>query len=43
VREHVGSRIARFKRPRDVIFTSELPRSGDHVDRAAVKDRWGDQ
>ena len=42
VREHVGSRIARFKRPRDVIFTSELPRSGDDVDRAAVKDRWGD-
>ena len=27
VREHVGSSIARFKRPRDVIFTSELPRS----------------
>ncbi|MCY3970005.1 MAG: AMP-binding protein, partial [Acidobacteria bacterium] len=25
VREHVGSRIARFKRPRDVIFTGKLP------------------
>ena len=43
VREHVGSSIARFKRPRDVIFTSELPRSdGDQIDRAAVKDRCGD-
>ena len=43
VREHVGSRIARFKRPRDVIFTSELPRSdGAEVDRAAVRERWGD-
>ena len=43
VREHVGSSIARFKRPRDVIFTSELPRTEDDaVDRAAVKDRWGD-
>ena len=42
VREHVGAQIARFKRPRDVIFTSELPRTdGDSVDRAAVKDRWG--
>lgn len=43
VREHVGASIARFKRPRDVIFTSKLPRSdGDRVDRAAVKERWGD-
>ena len=43
VREHVGSSIARFKRPRDVIFTSELPRSDKgEVDRAAVKERWGD-
>ncbi len=42
VREHVGGRIARFKRPRDVIFTGELPRSGGRVDRAAVRDRWGD-
>ncbi len=43
VREHVGSRIARFKRPRDVIFTPRLPRTEDEaIDRAAVKDRWGE-
>jgi long-chain acyl-CoA synthetase len=41
--DHVGSRIARYKRPKTVEFTSELPRgkSGE-VDREAVKAKWGE-
>jgi acyl-CoA synthetase (AMP-forming)/AMP-acid ligase II len=42
VRDFVGSRIARFKRPEVVVFTDVLPRSSDgSVDRDAVKTRWG--
>jgi long-chain acyl-CoA synthetase len=41
VREHVGSRIARYKRPGYVEFTRALPRRDDGaVDRDAVKTRW---
>lgn len=43
VREHVGSRIARFKRPQHVAFTAKLPRDDtDAVDREAVKAEWAD-
>lgn len=39
--EHVGSRIARFKRPRHVAFTGSLPRDeSGAVDREAVKAEW---
>jgi long-chain acyl-CoA synthetase len=39
--EHVGSRIARFKRPHHVEITDALPRTDDGaVDREAVKERW---
>ena len=42
VREHVGERIARYKRPGYVDFTVSLPRREDGtVDRDAVKDKWG--
>jgi long-chain acyl-CoA synthetase len=42
VTDHVGSKIARFKRPHVVAFTDALPRSADGtVDREAVKTRWG--
>jgi long-chain acyl-CoA synthetase len=41
VREHVGSRIARFKRPQHVVFTEALPRNEEGaIDREAVKERW---
>ena len=41
--EHVGSRIARFKRPRHVAFTDTLPKTDDGaVDREAVKTTWGE-
>ena len=41
--DHVGSRIARFKRPQHVVFTESLPReeSGE-IDRDAVKSRWAE-
>jgi acyl-CoA synthetase (AMP-forming)/AMP-acid ligase II len=40
---HVGSRIARFKRPRHVAFTASLPTTDDGlVDRDAVKAAWGE-
>ena len=43
VMDHVGSRIARFKRPHAVAFTDKLPRGADGaVDRDAVKSTWGD-
>jgi long-chain acyl-CoA synthetase len=42
VSDHVGSKIARFKRPHVVVFTDALPRTADGaVDREAVKSRWG--
>ena len=41
VRDHVGTRIARFKRPQEVVFTAALPRDDTgSVDRDAVKARW---
>jgi fatty-acyl-CoA synthase len=43
VSDHVGAKIARFKRPHVVAFTDALPRSADGaVDREAVKTRWGE-
>ena len=40
--DHVGSRIARFKRPKRVFFTDALPRGQDgETDREAVKKQWG--
>lgn len=42
VSEYVGSRIARYKRPRWVEFTEALPRNTmGLVDRDAVQSRWG--
>jgi long-chain acyl-CoA synthetase len=42
VADHVGGRIARFKRPHVVVFTDALPRAADgSVDRDAVKAAWG--
>lgn len=39
---HVGSRIARYKRPRWVEFTEALPRNAvGMIDRDAVQFRWG--
>jgi acyl-CoA synthetase (AMP-forming)/AMP-acid ligase II len=39
--EHVGGRIARFKRPKRVLFTDKLPRGADGaVDREAVKEKF---
>ena len=41
--DHVGSRIARFKRPQHVAFTDALPRDeSGAVDREAVKAEWAD-
>jgi acyl-CoA synthetase (AMP-forming)/AMP-acid ligase II len=40
--DHVGSRIARFKRPKRVLFTDKLPRGTDgEIDREAVKQQFG--
>jgi long-chain acyl-CoA synthetase len=40
--DHVGSRIARFKRPKTVVFTEALPRAkSGEVDREAVKAAFG--
>jgi acyl-CoA synthetase (AMP-forming)/AMP-acid ligase II len=42
VREYVGSRIARYKRPTWVEFTTALPRNTvGMVDRDAVQSLWG--
>jgi long-chain acyl-CoA synthetase len=42
VTDHVGSRIARFKRPHVVVFTDALPRTAEGaVDRDAVKAKFG--
>jgi long-chain acyl-CoA synthetase len=42
VRDFVASRIARFKRPQWVAFTTALPRNAEGmVDREAVKATWG--
>ena len=41
VREFVGGRIARFKRPGSVAVTAKLPRgAGGEIDRDQVKERW---
>ena len=41
VREYVGSRIARYKRPKWVEFTTSLPRNTvGMVDRNAVQSLW---
>ncbi len=41
--DHVGNRIARFKRPRHVEFAEHLPKTDeDLVDRDAVKASWGE-
>jgi acyl-CoA synthetase (AMP-forming)/AMP-acid ligase II len=41
--DHVASRIARFKKPKWVVFLESLPRTDDGlVDRDAVKATWGD-
>ena len=41
--DHVGSRIARFKRPQHVAFTDALPRDeSGAVDREAVKAKWAE-
>ncbi len=40
--DHVGAKIARFKRPKFVEFVASLPRTPEGgVDREAVKARWG--
>ena len=40
--DHVAGRIARYKRPKWVVFTDALPKTDAHeVDREAVKSRWG--
>jgi len=42
VREHVGSRIARYKRPQWVTFTTALPRNtAGMIDRETVQAQWG--
>jgi acyl-CoA synthetase (AMP-forming)/AMP-acid ligase II len=42
VSEFVASKIARFKRPKWVTFTTALPRNAEGlVDREAVKATWG--
>jgi len=41
--DHVGGRIARFKRPKRVFFTNVLPRTdGGGIDREAVKQAFGE-
>ncbi len=43
IMDHVGSRIARFKRPKWVEFTDDLPKTDEgSVDRDTVKATWGD-
>jgi long-chain acyl-CoA synthetase len=40
--DHVGAAIARFKRPKVVVFADKLPRAADGaVNRAAVKTQFG--
>jgi acyl-CoA synthetase (AMP-forming)/AMP-acid ligase II len=42
VRDYVGRRIARYKRPQWVEFTESLPRNtAGMIDRAAVQAHWG--
>jgi len=43
VRDFVASRIARFKRPQWVAFTTALPKNAEGlIDREAVKATWGE-
>jgi hypothetical protein len=37
----VGEQIAGFKKPRQVVFTEELPHVNNEIDREAVKAKWG--
>jgi len=40
--DFLDGRLARFKRPRDLVFVDELPRSGpDKIDRSAVVEEFG--
>jgi acyl-CoA synthetase (AMP-forming)/AMP-acid ligase II len=40
--DHVGSRIARYKKPKWVEFTDRIPKTAEGaVDRDAVKQKWG--
>jgi long-chain acyl-CoA synthetase len=40
--DHVASRIARYKKPKTVEFTDQLPKGAEGtVDRGAVKAKWG--
>ncbi|MCH2290504.1 MAG: AMP-binding protein [SAR324 cluster bacterium] len=41
VREYVGSKIAGFKKPRNVIFVEELPIKNGETDRESVKEIFG--
>jgi long-chain acyl-CoA synthetase len=43
VSDYVASRIARYKRPKWVVFTETLPTNTEGlVDREAVKTQWGE-
>ena len=42
VRDHVGEKIAGFKKPREVIFVQELPNENNQIDRDKVKVEWGE-
>jgi acyl-coenzyme A synthetase/AMP-(fatty) acid ligase len=40
--EFVGQRIARFKKPKHVVFVAQLPRTASgQIDRQAVKREYG--
>ena len=40
--DYVGGKIARYKRPKAVLFTEALPRTGGgEIDRDGVKQQWG--
>ena len=41
VRSFCGEKIAKFKWPKEVIFTEELPQAGERVDRDAVRQKYG--
>jgi acyl-CoA synthetase (AMP-forming)/AMP-acid ligase II len=43
IRDFVGGKIARYKRPKWVVFTDALPRNDEGlIDRDQVKDAWGE-
>ncbi len=39
--DFVGDRIARYKKPQYVEFVDEIPKTGDVIDRVAVKKQYG--